>query len=174
MLIFAIDPGPTSSGWCIWDTDGDPGRVVESGDEANHDLARRVTQASVAYLCGDGWASDAVHHLVIEQVMSYGRPVGATVFDTVFWSGWFARSWTGDVSKVHRIPFIDVKMAICHDSRAKESHVWQAVRDMFPQTGGGARPEIGTTGQPGPLYGVSGHARSALALAITLGKAIGC
>ena len=43
----------------------------------------------------------------------------------------------------------------------------QALLDLFPRTGGGATPQIGTKGKPGPLYGVSSHAWAALGVAVT-------
>jgi len=158
MIIMAIDPGPTESGWCILEPDGQAGRIRECGSGTpNQELERVVVSRKL----------DGIDTLAIEQVMSYGRPVGASVFETVYWSGRFARSWSGSPGDVLRIPFVDVKIAMCHDSRAKESHVRQAVRDRFPRTGGGKRPEIGTKQSPGPLYQVTGHAWSALAVALT-------
>lgn len=152
MLILAIDPGPEHSGWCLYRHELPVGEVVVAEtDYDNEQLLRKI----------DTIALDA-DYLVIEQVMNYGMAVGAEVFDTVFWSGRFAQEF----GRFHRMPFLEVKLHFCHDSRAKESNVRQAVRDQFPKTGGGKRPDIGTKSQPGPLYGVTGHAWSALALAM--------
>lgn len=157
LIILAIDPGPAKSGWCVYEHAEPCGTVHDAGtDTPNAELLKDVPSLSMA--------SD---ELVIEQVASYGMPVGADVFDTVFWSGRFAQAWSG---AFHRLPFLAVKMQLCHDSRAKESNVRQAVRDLFPGTGGGLRPEIGIKAQPGPLYRVKGHAWSALALAVAFGQ----
>jgi hypothetical protein len=54
------------------------------------------------------------------------------------------------------------------NQRAKDPNIRQALLDIFPGTGGGATPQIGTKAKPGPLYGVTSHAWSALAVAITV------
>ena len=48
-----------------------------------------------------------------------------------------------------------------------DPNVRQAIIDLFPPTGGGKCAQIGTKGQPGPLYGVSSHAWPALGVALT-------
>jgi len=70
----------------------------------------------------------APKNMVIEQVRSYGMPVGATVFDTVFWSGRFCQAWPNEF---HQMPRLKVKQHICHDSRAKDSNIIQALVDRF-------------------------------------------
>ena len=39
--------------------------------------------------------------------------------------------------------------------------------DMFPKTGGGSNPSVGTSKQPGVLYGITTHKWAALAVAVT-------
>ena len=63
---------------------------------------------------------------------------------------------------------LGVMVHLCHDSRAKDTNIRQALLDLFPRAGGGATPQVGTKGKPGPLYGVSSHAWPALAVAITV------
>ena len=60
-----------------------------------------------------------------------------------------------------------VCMHLCKNNRAKDGNVRQAILDRYPATGGGKNPQVGTKKAPGPLYGVSGHAWQALAVAIT-------
>jgi hypothetical protein len=67
----------------------------------------------------------------------------------------------------------DVKVLLCNSSKAKDSNVRQALLDLFPRSGGGATPQIGTKSQPGPLYGVSTHAWPALGVAVTALHQIG-
>jgi len=103
--------------------------------------------------------------LLIEQVASYGMAVGAEVFETVFWSGRFAQTWIDEgPGEWQRMKRLEVKMALCHDSRAKDANVRQAVLDLFGST---RQRAIGTKKQPGPLYGISGDEWSALALVMT-------
>jgi hypothetical protein len=60
-----------------------------------------------------------------------------------------------------------VKLHLCGTNKAKDANVRQALLDMFPRTGGGAVPQVGTKKEPGPLYGISTHAWPALGVAIT-------
>lgn len=149
MTVLAIDPGTTESGYCIFDGD----RVHESGVLPNADMLVRVQQ----------WPSA---RLAIEMIASYGMAVGREVFETCVWIGRFQQAWRDPVS-VELVYRRDVKLHLCGTSKAKDPNVRQALLDLFPRTGGGRTPQIGTKGQPGPLYGVSTHAWSALAVAVT-------
>lgn len=101
--------------------------------------------------------------LLIEKVESYGMPVGADVFDTVFWAGRFAQAWGGPFEMV---PRRTVKLQLCGSSRAKDANIRQALIDRFPATGGGKTPQIGTKASPGPLYGFKSHLWAALGVAV--------
>lgn len=152
-VIMAVDPGPTESGWCIFDGD----HVRESGVMANPELLSRMRAAQ-------SW--DQGCRLAVEMIASYGMPVGREVFETCVWIGRFVQAWHApeEVDLVYRR---DVKLLLCGTSKAKDPNVRQAVIDMFPRAGGGKVPQIGTKAAPGPLYGVSSHAWAALAVAIT-------
>jgi len=104
--------------------------------------------------------------LAIEMIASYGMAVGREVFETCVWIGRFQQAWhTPDgVKLVYRR---DVKMQLCGSPKAKDANIRQALLDMFPATGGGKTPQIGTKAQPGPLYGITSHAWAALAVAVT-------
>jgi hypothetical protein len=152
MLILAIDPGTTESGWVMCDSAG----VLGSGVLPNLDLLDMI--AATAPTSGK--------ELAIEMIASYGMPVGREVFETCVWIGRFKQAWHSpdDVLLVYRR---DVKLHLCGTSKAKDPNVRQALLDLFPRTGGGKTPQIGTKGQPGPLFGVSSHAWPALGVAIT-------
>lgn len=151
-MILAIDPGTAESGWVLY---GD-GRVHDSGVMKNADVVRWLAYRSAA----DG------ARLAIEMIASYGMPVGREVFETCVWIGRFKQAWHDpeDVTLVYRK---DVKLHLCGSPRAKDPNVRQALIDLFPAVGGGKTPQIGTKGQPGPLYGVTSHAWPALGVAIT-------
>ena len=144
--ILALDPGPTESAWVLWD-----GSKLEAFAKEPND----TVLARVKHVRGNTAAC------VIEQVCSYGMAVGAEVFDTVFWSGRFAEAYGAE--HVHRVPRLKVKLHLCHDSRAKDGNIRQALIDRF----GGKDAAIGKKASPGPLYGVSGDCWAALALAVT-------
>lgn len=130
--------------------------VLGSGVLPNFDLLDMI--ASTAPTSGK--------ELAIEMIASYGMPVGREVFETCLWIGRFVQAWHSpeDVELIYRK---DVKMHLCGTPRAKDQNVRQALIDLFPATGGGKTPQIGTVKQPGPLYGVSTHAWPALGVAIT-------
>lgn len=148
MRVLAIDPGTEQSGWCIFDG----AEVVMSGVNQNEDVLNMVVEHR------DGG-------LAIEMVASYGMAVGREVFETVRWIGRFQQAWhrPDDVALIFRR---DVKLFLCGTTAAKDANVRQAIIDRFPATGGGAKPQIGTKQQPGPLYGVSSHAWPAIGVAM--------
>lgn len=141
-VVFAIDPGPKESGWCVLSGH----RVAASGVAKNGDLLERVK------------ALDWIDELAIEMISSYGMPVGAEVFETCVWIGRFIQAWDGpsEPVKVYRR---DVKLHLCGTPRAKDANVRQALIDLIgPQ---------GTKKQPGPTHGVKSHAWAALGVAVT-------
>lgn len=156
--VLALDPGTVQTGWVIFDGE----RVRQCGLMANSELVARLTKARDFH----------VPHLAIEMIASYGMPVGREVFETCVWIGRFQQAWHAPdgVRLVYRK---DVKTMLCGNSRAKDPNVRQALIDLFPATGGGATPQIGTKAMPGPLYGVSTHAWPALAVAIAAARDLG-
>lgn len=146
--MLSIDPGTEQSGWCVIQF----GRVMESGVAPNHLLLGKVL----------GWKGS----LAMEMVSSYGMPVGREVFETVLWIGRFQQAY--EYPEIARLIYRrDVKLHLCGSAKAKDANIRQALLDMFPRTGGGKTPQVGTKKQPGPLHGVSSHAWSALAVGVT-------
>lgn len=156
MRVLAVDPGPTQSGWVILDA----GRVADSGVHDNHDLLRWVEAGQGAQL------------LALEDMVAMGMPAGDDVLRTAKWLGRFAQAWDGrhgeTVGRARFVPRRDVKSYLCGTQQAKDANIRRALLDIFPPTGGGSERAIGTKSKPGPLYGVSSHAWSALAVAITV------
>lgn len=146
--LLAIDPGTDQSGWCILRN----GKVDDSGVSDNQDVLRAVY----------AWP----HSLAIEMIASYGMAVGREVFETCVWIGRFvqAHQYPETVRLIYRR---DVKLHLCGSPKAKDANIRQALLDMFPRTGGGKTPQVGTKKAPGPLFGVSSHAWSALAVGVT-------
>lgn len=142
-MILAIDPGTTESAIVGWD-----GEVIR-------DAVILPNDGVLNYLEGHGsW----VKKLVIEEIASYGMPVGKTTFETVWWAGRFAQvwhSWGGNFEMVPRLP---VKMHLCKSAKAKDSNIWQALIDRFG--------EPGKKANPGLLYPLKSHMRAAFALAV--------
>ena len=148
MTILAIDPGPEESAFVLFDGEGvlraqcwpnaDVLREIEILNERDHDLP-----------------------LAIEWITHMGMPAGRELFETCYWVGRFAQAHSR--MPVTRISRVEVKLNLCGSARAKDPNIRQALLDRF----GGKEAAIGRKASPGPLYGVSGHAWSALAVAVT-------
>lgn len=157
MIVLAVDPGPELSAWVLWDGE----RVIRHGKDNNVMLTNRIYQGS----WGDGYFTHSVNY-VFEQVASYGMPVGAEVFETVFWTGRLYQEALGMLHRdalLERVPRRDVKLHLCGQVRAKDSNVRQALINRF----GGKDAAIGKKATPGPLYGLRADEWQALALAVT-------
>lgn len=154
MIVLGIDPGTTESGWVLFDSDR---RLHDSGVMKNADMLEAVSSGVGLTAMPDRAA--------IEMIASYGMPVGREVFETCVWIGRFQQAWS-EPEEVLLVYRRDVKLHLCGTSKAKDPNVRQALLDLFPRTGGGATPQIGTRAQPGPLYGVSTHAWPALGVAV--------
>lgn len=148
MKLLAIDPGTTKSAWVYMVGDYVIGHDINSNEEM---------MAAIPGLVDD----DA--HLVIEQITSFGMPVGKEVFETVFWSGRFAQLWEHCGGSWSRMPRKEVCLHICGSARAKDQNIRQALIDLY----GGKEAAIGKKKNPGPLYGIKADEWQALGLAIT-------
>lgn len=154
MKVMAIDPGTTESAWVVWQ--GDPTQAFGAG---LIDWGKQPNETVLAYLHDAVWPA-----LVIEQVASYGMPVGAEVFATVHWSGRFHEAAVmSKFGRVDLMPRKDVKLHLCQSPRANDATIRQAIIDRF----GGKSRAIGTRVVPGPLHGVKRDVWQALALALT-------
>ena len=178
MRVFAIDPGPTKSGWCLLE-DGAP---TDWGWDDNDVLITEMHADST---------------LVIEDIGNYGMAVGRDTFDTCKWMGRFDQAHATDAIF---IPRPTIKTHLCGVASAKDGNVRQALIDRFGgnevAVGGkkcqtckgkgwvgrdhdpcgdchcdlGAlnnNDNCGYSTHPGPLKGISGHAWSALAVGVT-------
>lgn len=154
MKILAIDPGTTQSGWVLYDPEAHA--VKRKGVDQNADLLAKI----------EDWVQDgATWTLAIEMIASQGMAVGAEVFETVVWIGMFMHAW--GYEHVLRVTRNQVKVHVCGSAKAKDANVRQALIDLFPATGGGKTPQVGSTKQPGPLFGMNSHMWPALGVALT-------
>jgi len=167
MLVFAIDPGPEKSAWLLYNA-ADQRIVGKYDGTPNAEVCKELAR--------EGYVN---YPMVVEMVASYGMSVGASTFETCVWIGRFMQAWPGLAYQIYRkrktilplrgrpVVVPSICMHLCKNNTAKDSNISQALRDRFPQTGGGKTPSVGTKKQPGPLYGVSKHLWSALAVAVT-------
>ena len=141
MIVIGIDPGPENSAYVIWDGE----RILSFAKEPNVTVLSR--------LINEG----GFDRLVIEMIASYGMAVGAEVFETVYWIGRFSQAF--GALRSDRVTRLIVKQHLCHDSRAKDGNIRQALIDRFGPPG--------KKKAPGFTYGISGDEWQALALAVT-------
>lgn len=149
--ILAIDPGPKYSAYLLFRDN----YVARYGHAPNEAVADELETLSVFD------PTNPVHEVAIEMVACYGMPVGAEVFETCVWIGRFMEHVEVGI-KVRRVFRKDIKLHICGSPRAKDGNVRAAIIDRF----GGKDRAIGKKASAGPLYGVSGHAWAALAVAL--------
>lgn len=146
MKILAIDPGPETSAWLLWDGQ----KVIgHDGECSNACLIQGVLSSNLI----------PFDILVIEQVACMGMAVGAEVFETVFWSGRFAQMAAEKGKQWDRVKRHQVKMHLCNSMKAKDANIRCALIDKLGKPG--------TKKAQGPTYGVAGHLWAALAVAIT-------
>ncbi len=153
--LLCIDPGPRESGVVIYD-----GIYVNYTNPAFNNIA--LLEFIKLYLEDP---KNAPCTMAIESIVCFGRRVGASTFDTAEWMGVFRHAFGLDNS--HKISKPEVQHHICGSSKASNADIRYNILKMFPATGGGKIPETGTKKKPGPLYGVTSHAMSALAVGIT-------
>lgn len=119
MKVLAIDPGNTESAFCLMDGQYRPLLFDKRENDAVLSVIRNI----------DVLARPKT--VVIERVASYGMPVGREVFDTCEWIGRFTEAALGAGMEVDYVLRMEEKLAICHDSRAKDSNIRQALIDRF-------------------------------------------
>lgn len=160
MRIIGIDPGPVQSAAVVYDTD----------------IEWVTLKVFWENLTLDSWLGNveearSADVLAIEDIQSYGGPVGADVFETCEWLGIFKRSWWGPMCN-HRatknlrcITNPVISSWLTNQPRAKKSQIRQRLIDIF---GGvdGRKKAIGTKKDPGPLHEITNHLWDALAVAV--------
>jgi hypothetical protein len=150
--VLAIDPGNTESGWVITDHEHRP---VQFGKTENAVLLEMIQTGHFVY---DGDVT------VIEMIASYGMAVGADVFETCVWIGRFQQALIDQGAQPELIKRHPVKMHHCHNTKAKDSNITQALVDRFAP--GQRNHGKGTKADPGWFYGFAADVWQAYALAV--------
>lgn len=121
-MILAFDPGDQFTAYCLIDDDRRP---VEHGKVQNEEALR--------YLYGRFDEETKLETVVIEMVASYGMAVGKSVFETCVMIGRLTEAAKTIGVPVDYIYRMEEKVTICHDSKAKDSNIRQALIDRFAQ-----------------------------------------
>lgn len=150
MRLLAIDPDPNGGSWVFVDQDG------KLFGYAWRDSIDNIVETEMQW--------PFLRHTVVEDLQSYGMPVGASVFDTAKMIGEMRRGARVALLHFHlSLTRPKIKTALCGTPRAKDANVRAALIDLY---GGSREIAIGRKATPGPLYGVSKDVWAALALAV--------
>lgn len=149
--ILAIDPGNVESAWCV--IDAETRKPLHFDKEPNEAVRKMVWQTSA-------------DTLAVEMVASYGMAVGAEVFETCVWIGRFLEASDDNpwIFRRHRFTRSPIKLHHCHDSRAKDTNIRQALVDRFAP--GQPNHGKGTKAEPGWFHGFRADIWQAYALAV--------
>lgn len=151
-MILAIDPGNEKSAFVLLEDDLRP---VWHGKVPNAQMISEIIPEA------EHGRKDII--LALEMVASYGMLVGREVFDTCFFSGMF---WQKSQAMRRCIVYrMDEKLNLCHDSRAKDANIRQALIDRFAP--GVPNSGKGTKKNPGWFYGFSADVWQAYAVGVT-------
>lgn len=147
-MILAIDPGNEESAY-----------VLVMNDLKEIMLKDKVKNENLLVTLDKLGLDKRIDYVAIEMVASYGMAVGKTVFETCVWIGRFYQAiyekYGIEPTFIYRM---DEKMALCHDSKAKDSNIRQSLIDRFG--------EVGTKKNPGFFYGFKKDIWSAMAVAV--------
>jgi hypothetical protein len=149
--ILAYDPGNKETAWVLFSHEGQ--EILNCGYVPNDEAYSPIKLIN-----------SNTDRIAIEMVACYGMAVGAEVFETAVMVGKIAREAERSGFEPVFIKRMECKMNICHNSRAKDTNIRQALIDRF-----GAQ---GTKKNPGPLYGITGDKLAALAVAVTFSDSI--
>lgn len=155
MSILAIDPGNIESAFVV--VTEDLSKVLDKGKLPNAELEVYIRSAPLR-----PWdRNDPIKHIAMEMIASYGMPVGAEVFETCVQIGRFEHliEEYHKYARYQRVFRIEEKTAICHNPRAKDSNIRQALIDRFGV--------VGTKKNPGYFYGFKKDIWAAMAVAVT-------
>ena len=147
-MILAIDPGNIYSAYVL--VEDDLSAIVQKEKILNEDLLKKID---------DEFVSLPITHCAIEQISSYGMPVGQEVFDTCVYIG---RLMDRIESSLHLCSTLirrkDEKICLCNSMKAKDSNIRQALIDRFGP--------VGTKKKPGYFYGFKKDIWAAMAVAV--------
>lgn len=147
MILLGLDPGTTHTG-CVW---FDGTRVVRTYQMENVQILVRLGK----------FRREPCDAVACEMLVYQGetRRPGEETFETAYWIGRFIGACS---VPFHRIKPYEWKVHVCGRATAGDSERRTALIRRF-----GGKSAVGTKKAPGPLYGVTGHCWSALAVAVT-------
>lgn len=155
MIILALDPGNTQTGYAIIEMP--EFRLHDFGKVDNTSLLRSITEGDMMY---DLSSLDAV---AIEMVASFGMAVGREIFETCVWIGRFHQA--ADHPNTSYVYRKQEKEILCGSPKAKDTNIRQALIDRYAKHD--LKSGKGTKANPDVFYGVSNDVWSAIAVGVT-------
>jgi hypothetical protein len=153
--ILGIDPANEKSAYCFVAPDLKP---IEFDKLPNAEMVERCLKI----LADMPEATPTA--IVIEGIENFGMPAGKTLFETAEFIGYCRRAFEG-LAGVHKIYRHEEKMTICHNPRANDATIKQALIDRFaPNTSNYGK---GSKKQKGFFYGFSADVWSGFAITVT-------
>lgn len=156
MKILAIDPGTTDSAYVLMNDD----YTIK-----NRNFYKFKNELVLKAIKDIGGIYDDGMTVVIEMVASYGMRVGQEVFDTCVWIGRYTQAAIERGCKVEYVFRMEEKMALCHNSRAKDSNIRQALIDRFADHD--LKNGKGTKDNPDWFFGFKADVWAAYAVGVT-------
>ena len=167
--ILGIDPGNTESAYCLCDITLEPLRFDKV---KNFEPCDSIVSGQRDMFLNEIWMAlgkeDARNDntiVVIENIESFGMPVGRSVLDTCIYIGELKRTFDIRGYPVRFIYRHEEKMAICHSSKANDATIKQALVDRFAP--GEKNHGKGTKDRKGFFYGFKADVWSSFAIATT-------
>lgn len=156
--VLGIDPGSEKSAYCM--VDALTMRPLSFGKVQNIGVLNILRRESKS--------KSVEMDVVIEQVVSYGMPVGREVFQTCEWIGRYKQVAYDFCVSFHDMPRKEVCIELCHSAKAGDSNVRRALIDLFAEHD--LKNGKGTKNNPDWFSGFSADMWSAYAIAYTFIK----
>lgn len=144
--VLGIDPGPTQSGVCIFDGK----RTLFAAVMDNAELLELIKF--------NEWDPEV---MAVERIVSYGKAIDQGTIDTAVMIGRCLQAWEYDDSTM-LIPRPAILRHVLTEKVQKGKADAQVRAALIARLG-----EPGSSKKRGPTYGVTSHAWSALAVAVT-------
>ena len=155
MIVLAIDPGPTTCGVVLYDSEAKRVLYSESAATVAEVIARIDSRAPIGE---PQWPL-----IAIERVQAQGQS-GASLLRT---SEVVGRCWEAALGRGYRVRLVyrrEVLKALDVTGRGSRDAMVRA--RLIEIHGGHKVAAVGTKKAPGPCYGVSSHAWAALGVAV--------
>lgn len=167
-FILGIDPGNEQSAFCLCSLDLKPLMFAklpnfEPCEEWPGKKDKFLSEVNEAMVSVEANCWNTI--IVIENIESFGMPVGRSVLDTCIYIGELKRELTLFGCDVRFVFRHEEKMAICHSAKANDATIKQALVDRFAF--GQKNYGKGTKKEPGFFYGFKADCWSAFAICVT-------